>query len=248
MDRTPPVTTQSLTPVGVFIVDDHEIVRAGLVALFESTDGFEVVGQAGTAAEALEQINSCRPDVAIIDVQLPDGSGISVCREINSALPDVRCLILTSHDDDEAIFAAVTAGARGYLLKEIRTSAITDAVREVAAGRSLLDPSITERVLTRLRSGAADDRLATLTDRDRQVLALIADGLTNREIGARLFLAEKTVKNYVSALLAKLGMQRRTQIAVYGAGLKSQHQRFDSASPRSSESTASGSARHRSKP
>jgi two-component system response regulator DevR len=246
MDREATVTTD---PVRVFILDDHEIVRSGLVALFEATDGFAIAGQAATAAEALERIRRCRPDVAVVDVQLPDGSGIAVCREISSELPDVRCLILTSYDDDEAIFAAVTAGARGYLLKEIRTTAITHAVREVAAGRSLLDPTVTERVLTRLRSGApSDDRLASLTDRDRQILALIADGLTNREIGARLFLAEKTVKNYVSALLAKLGMQRRTQIAVYGAGLNSSAPRANGTPPQAVEHAAAVNHHYRSRP
>ena len=157
----------------------------------------------------------------MLDARLPDGSGIDVCRDIRSALPEVRCLILTSYDDNDAIFAAVMAGASGYLLKEIRGTRLLDAMREVAAGKSLLDPSVTERLLTRLREGAPrDEKLESLTAREREILALIADGLTNRQIGEKLFLAEKTVKNYVSGLLAKLGMERRTQAAVYGAELK----------------------------
>jgi two-component system, NarL family, response regulator DevR len=216
-------SAHSVTEAGavrVFVLDDHEVVRRGLITLFAAAHGLSVVGEAGAAADAMPRIRDCRPDVAILDVQLPDGSGIEVCREIGSHLPDVQCLILTSYDDDQAVFAAVMAGARGYLLKDIGGAALVDAVRQVAAGHSLLDPVTTERVLRRLRGGNRDDsRLAGLTDRDRQLLTLIADGLTNREIGARLFLAEKTVKNYVSALLAKLGMQRRTQIAAYGAGL-----------------------------
>jgi two-component system, NarL family, response regulator DevR len=207
--------------IRVFMLDDHEIVRRGIADLLESAEDITVVGEAGTAAEALARIPAVRPDVAVLDARLPDGSGIDVCREIRSALPDIRCLILTSYDDNDAIFAAVMAGASGYLLKEIRGSNLLDAVRQVAAGKSLLDPSVTERLLTRLREGAPkDSRLASLTDREREILTLIADGLTNRQIGERLFLAEKTVKNYVSALLAKLGMERRTQAAVYGAEMR----------------------------
>jgi two-component system response regulator DevR len=204
--------------IRVFLLDDHEIVRRGIAGLFESIDDMSVVGEAGTAAEALARIPAVRPDVAVLDARLPDGSGIDVCRDIRSQLPDVRCLILTSYDDNDAVFAAVMAGASGYLLKEIRGTNLVDAVRQVAAGKSLLDPSVTERLLTRLRTGEpADARLASLTDREHEILALIADGLTNRQIGERLFLAEKTVKNYVSGILAKLGMQRRTQAAVYAS-------------------------------
>jgi two-component system response regulator DevR len=208
-------------PIRVFLLDDHEIVRRGIADLFESAPDITVVGEAGTAAEALARIPAAHPDVAVLDARLPDGSGIDVCRDIRSALPDVRCLILTSYDDNDAIFAAVMAGAAGYLLKEIRGNSLVDAVRQVAAGKSLLDPSVTERLLTRLREGAPrDEKLESLTAREREILALIADGLTNRQIGERLFLAEKTVKNYVSGLLSKLGMERRTQAAVYGAEIK----------------------------
>ena len=207
--------------IRVFLLDDHEIVRRGIANLIESADDLTVVGEAGTTAEALARIPAARPDVAILDARLPDGSGIDVCRDIRSERPEIRCLILTSYDDNDAIFAAVMAGAAGYLLKEIRGNGLIDAIREVAAGKSLLDPSVTERLLTRLREGAPrDEKLDSLTGREREILTLIAEGLTNRQIGERLFLAEKTVKNYVSGLLAKLGMQRRTQAAVYGAQIK----------------------------
>jgi two-component system, NarL family, response regulator DevR len=205
-------------PVRVFLLDDHEIVRRGIADLLEAEEHITVVGEAGTAAEALRRIPAAQPDVAVLDARLPDGSGVDVCRDIRSAMPDVRCLILSSYDDSDAIFAAIMAGASGYLLKEIRGRSLVEAIREVAAGKSLLDPAVTERLLTRLRQTApADERLASLTERERQILGLITEGLTNREIGERLCLAEKTVKNYVSGLLAKLGMQRRTQAAVYGA-------------------------------
>jgi len=212
--------------IKVFLLDDHEIVRRGIADLLEAESGLVVVGEAGTAAEALRRIPAARPDVAVLDARLPDGSGIDVCRDIRSAHPEIRCLILTSYDDNDAIFAAVMAGASGYLLKEIRGTSLVDAVRQVAAGKSLLDPAVTERLLTRLREGAPrDERLASLTDREREILSLIADGLTNKQIGERLFLAEKTVKNYVSGLLAKLGMQRRTQAAVLAAELRSRESR-----------------------
>jgi two-component system response regulator DevR len=184
---------------------------------------FEVVGEAGTVAEALRRMPAVNPDVAILDGRLPDGSGIEVCRIVREAQPSVRCLILTSYDDDEAIFAAVLAGAAGYVLKQIRGSNLIEAVRQVAAGQSLLDPSVTARVLQRIREGKQEDaRLAALNAQERKILILIAEGLTNRQIGERLFLAEKTVKNNVSSLLAKLGMQRRTQAAVFGANLRDQ--------------------------
>jgi two-component system, NarL family, response regulator DevR len=217
MDDPAAVTSQ----IRVFLLDDHEIVRRGIADLIESADDLAVVGEAGTTAEALARIPAARPDVAVLDARLPDGSGIDVCRDIRSERPEIRCLILTSYDDNDAIFAAVMAGAAGYLLKEIRGNSLIDAIREVAAGKSLLDPAVTERLLTRLREGAPrDEKLESLTAREREILTLIADGLTNRQIGERLFLAEKTVKNYVSGLLAKLGMQRRTQAAVYGAEIK----------------------------
>jgi two-component system response regulator DevR len=214
-------TAEADRRIRVFLLDDHEIVRRGIADLIDSADDLTIVGEAGTAAEALARVPAARPHVAVLDARLPDGSGIDVCRDLRSAVPDVRCLILTSYDDQDAIFAAVMAGASGYLLKEIRGTRLLDAVREVAAGKSLLDPSVTEHLLSRLRSGAPEDaRLASLTDREREILGLIADGLTNRQIGEKLFLAEKTVKNYVSALLVKLGMQRRTQAAVFGAEIR----------------------------
>jgi two-component system response regulator DevR len=214
-------TGLSATPIRVFLLDDHEIVRRGIADLLSAAEDMEVVGEAGTAAEALRRIPAVHPDVALLDGRLPDGSGIDVCREIRSSFPEIGCLILTSYDDDDALFAAVMAGASGYLLKEIRGSSLLDGIRQVKAGRSLLSPVVTERVMRRLREGKEQDpRLAGLTERERDILDLIADGLTNRQIGERLFLAEKTVKNYVSALLAKLGMQRRTQAAVFGSELK----------------------------
>ncbi len=215
----------SAAPTGekitVFLVDDHEIVRRGIAELLGSDPDIVVVGQAGTAADALARIPEVAPQVVLLDGRLPDGSGIDVCREIRSAHPDIRCLIFTSYDDNDAIFAAVMAGAAGYLLKEIKGTRLLAAIRQVAAGKSLLDPAATERLLTRLRDNSGGDaRLASLTDRERDVLGLIADGLTNRQIGQRLFLAEKTVKNYVSVVLAKLGMERRTQAAVLAAELR----------------------------
>jgi len=210
-----------LTSIRVFLLDDHEIVRRGIADLLSVEPDIEIVGEASSAAEALHRIPAVRPDVAVLDARLPDGSGIDVCRDIRSSLPDTRCLILTSYDDNDAVFAAVMAGASGYLLKEVRGSSLLDAIRQVAAGRSLLDPNVTERLLAKLREPApVDDKLAELTPREREILELIADGMTNRQIGERLYLAEKTVKNYVSSLLAKLGMQRRTQAAVYGSHLR----------------------------
>jgi two-component system response regulator DevR len=220
MDDSPPMNDAADRVIRVFLLDDHEVVRRGITDVLEA-DGIAVVGEAATAAEALRRIPATSPDVAILDARLPDGSGIDVCREVRSTLPAVRCLILTSYDDADAVFAAVMGGASGYLLKQIRGTSLVDAVRQVAAGRSLLDPAVTERLLARLREGTTTDpHLASLTDREREILSLIADGLTNRQISDRLFLAEKTVKNYVSGLLAKLGMQRRTQAAVYGATIR----------------------------
>jgi two-component system response regulator DevR len=218
---TEPDTAQSVTRI--FLLDDHEIVRRGVADLLNSVPDFEVIGEAGSVAEALRRLPAAVPDVAILDGRLPDGSGIEVCRIIREQNPEVKCLILTSYDDDEAIFAAVLAGAAGYVLKQIRGSNLIDAVRQVAAGQSLLDPTVTARVLQRIREGKQEDaRLASLNAQERKILILIAEGLTNRQIGERLFLAEKTVKNNVSSLLAKLGMQRRTQAAVFGANLKDQ--------------------------
>ncbi|GGK96513.1 DNA-binding response regulator [Salinibacterium xinjiangense] len=201
--------------IRVFLLDDHELVRRGISALLGAEVDIEVVGEASTAAQAIGRIRATTPDVAVLDVRLPDGSGIDVCRDIRSSLPGTRCLMLTGYDDDEAIYAAVLAGASGYVIKDIRGSGLVDSVRAVAAGRSLLDPALNRRVVERINENhEADPRLQSLTIRERQILPLIAEGLTNREIGERLNLAEKTVKNYISGLLSKLGLQRRTQAAV----------------------------------
>jgi len=205
-------------PIRVFLLDDHEIVRRGLKDLLEVDGDIEVVGESGLAEEAIRRIPALRPDVAVLDGRLPDGSGIDVCREIRSLRPEIAALILTSYDDDEALFAAIMAGAAGYVLKQIRGNDLVDAVRRVAGGQSMLDPAVTQRVLERLREGPkSDEALAPLTDQERRVLELIGEGLTNRQIGARMFLAEKTVKNYVSSVLAKLGFERRTQAAVFAS-------------------------------
>lgn len=206
--------------IRVFVLDDHELVRRGLADLLGAVDDIKVVGEAATAEQALRRLPALQPDVAVLDARLPDGSGIDVCRDINSTLPGVRCLILTSYDDQEALFAAVMAGAAGYLLKEIGGSSLVDGIREVAAGRSLLDPVTTAALLARLRTPRSADATDALSARECEILELIAEGCTNRQIAERLFLSEKTVKNYVSALLAKLGMQRRTQAAVYGSKLR----------------------------
>jgi len=205
--------------VKVFLLDDHEVVRRGVKSLFDAEPDMEVVGEAGTAAEALARVPAVRPDVAVLDVRLPDGDGVSVCRDLRSQMPELSCLMLTSFSDDEALFDAILAGAAGYVLKQIRGSDLIGAVRTVAAGGSLLDPRATAAVLERMRSPKADDPLKDLTEQERRILELIGEGLTNREIGARIFLAEKTVKNYVSNLLAKLGLQRRTQVAVLATNL-----------------------------
>lgn len=204
----------------VFLVDDHEIVRRGLAQLIHSVPDLEVVGEAGTVRDALRRIAATRPDVAVLDVRLPDGSGIDLCRDIRSAQPEVSCLILTAFDDDNALRAAVLAGASGYVLKDVRSGSLVAAIRDAAAGKTVQPAELMRRTAQALHSQRAPDAAPItpdLTLRERQVLELIAEGLTNRDIGARLGLAEKTVKNYVSALLAKLGMERRTQAAVYGA-------------------------------
>ncbi len=207
--------------LGVFLLDDHEVVRAGIRAMLEATDDLVVVGEASTVAEALARIPTAQPQVALLDVRLPDGSGVEVCREIRSAHPDIRCLMLTSYADDEALYAAIMAGAAGYVLKQVGVGDLVDDIRRVGAGHSLLDPSVTRRVLERLRTGPREDlRLASLTLQERKVLDLIAEGKTNRQIAEELFLAEKTVKNYVSNLLAKLGMERRTQAATFAVRLE----------------------------
>jgi DNA-binding NarL/FixJ family response regulator len=204
--------------IRVFLLDDHEIVRRGVRELLETEPDITVIGEAGTAASALARIPALMPDVAVLDVRLPDGDGVSVCRDIRSALPQVACLMLTSFGDDEALFDAIMAGAAGYVLKQIRGTDLVGAVRTIAAGRSLLDPEAASRVMQRMRDQAArSDPLAELTPQERRILELIGEGLTNRQIGERMYLAEKTVKNYVSALFAKLGMNRRTQAAAFAA-------------------------------
>jgi DNA-binding NarL/FixJ family response regulator len=214
MDENAPETKQ----IKVFLLDDHEIVRLGVRDLLEAEPDITVVGEAGTAASALARIPALRPDVAVLDVRLPDGDGVSVCRDIRSRMPEVACLMLTSFGDDEALFEAIMAGAAGYVLKQIRGTDLVGAVRTVASGRSLLDPEAASRVMARMRDQSRkSDPLAGLTGQERKILELIGEGLTNRQIGERLFLAEKTVKNYVSALFAKLGMERRTQAAAYAA-------------------------------
>lgn len=214
------------TPIRVFLLDDHDVVRRGLRDLLEAADGFEIVGEAATADEALRRIPPTQPEVAILDVRLPDGNGVEVCRDIRSRSPEIACLILTSFSDDEALFDAIMAGASGYLLKQIRESDLVGAIRQVASGRSLLDPALTEKVLERLRTGSAEDeRLGQLTPQERRILELIGEGLTNRQIGERIHLAEKTVKNYVSNLLSKLGMDRRTEVAALAARLDERRQR-----------------------
>jgi DNA-binding NarL/FixJ family response regulator len=201
-------------PIRVFLLDDHEIVRRGVRELLEAEADIVVVGEASTAAEALARVPATHPDVAILDVRLPDGDGVSVCRDLRSERPDLQCLMLTSFADDEALFDAILAGAAGYVLKQIRGTDLVGAVRTIAAGGSLLDPRAAAMVMERMRTPKADDPLAALTDQERRILDLIGEGLTNRQIGERMFLAEKTVKNYVSNLLSKLGLQRRTQAAV----------------------------------
>jgi DNA-binding NarL/FixJ family response regulator len=209
-------------PIKVFLVDDHEVVRRGVAALLQSEDDMRVVGEAGTAEQAIARIPAVRPHVAVLDVRLPGGTGVDVCREVRSQRPEIACLMLTSFADDEALYDAVMAGAAGYVLKQIHGADLVGAVRTVAAGGSLLDPGSTGRMLERLRGGTpgAPDPLAELSRQERQILDLIGEGLTNRQIGERLFLAEKTVKNYVSSLLSKLDLQRRTQAAILVAELR----------------------------
>ncbi len=206
--------------IRVYLLDDHEVVRRGLRDLLEREGDIEVVGESASAEEAVRRIPAMRPHVAVLDARLPDGSGIDVCRDVRSIDPSIRALILTSYEDDEALFAAIMAGASGYVLKQVRGNDLIEAVRTVAGGQSLLDPAITQRVLDRIRKGPEQpSELAALTDQERRILELIAEGLTNRQIAERMFLAEKTVKNYVSSLLAKLGLERRTQAAVFATRL-----------------------------
>jgi two-component system response regulator DevR len=226
----PGLGDEARQPIAVFLLDDHEIVRRGVRDLLESEPDIEVIGEAGTAASAVARIPALRPDVAVLDLRLPDGDGVSVCREVRSLLPELSCLMLTSFSDEKALFEAIMAGASGYVLKQILGSDLVGAVRTVASGGSLLDPGAASRVLNRMREMAVRrDPLAELTGQERRVLELIGEGLTNRQIGERMFLAEKTVKNYVSAVFAKLGMERRTQAAAYATQLK------NDAAPRDAE-------------
>ena len=215
-----------MEPIRVFLLDDHEIVRRGLADLIGLEKDMEVVGEAGSVHDALVRIPATRPDVAVLDVRLPDGNGVEVCREIRSTMPEVSALMLTSCSDDEALFDAIMAGASGYVLKEIRGNDLIEAIRQVAAGNSLLDPVATARVLDRMRNGDKHDpRLKALSDQERRILELIGEGMTNRQIGEQMHLAEKTVKNYVSSLFAKLGMERRTQAAAFAARISAENGR-----------------------
>lgn len=210
-----------MEPIRVYLLDDHEIVRRGLKGVLEADGQVVVVGESGSAREAMRVLPSVAPDVAVLDVRLPDGSGIEVCRDLHSSAPQVRSLILTSYDDDEALFAAIMAGACGYLLKVIAGSDVVEAVRRVAGGQSLIDPALTARVLERVRLGpAAEPALASLSEQEHNVLTLIAEGLTNRQIASQMVLSEKTVKNYVSSVLTKLGLESRTQAAVLATKLQ----------------------------
>ena len=204
--------------IRVFLLDDHEIVRRGVRDLLEAEPGITVIGEAGTAAAALARVPALKPDVAVLDIRLPDGDGVTVCRDLRSKMPQLACLMLTSYSDDEALVDAIMAGAAGYVLKQVGSLDLIDTIRCAGAGQSLLDPTLTERVLDRLRQGPKlDPRLASLTPQERRILDLIAEGYTNRQIADTMFLAEKTVKNYVSNLLGKLGMERRTQAATFAA-------------------------------
>jgi DNA-binding NarL/FixJ family response regulator len=218
---TEPTAPRTLT---VVVVDDHEVVRQGLVAMLDRRPGFQVVGEAGTVAEAIEITSRFQPDLVVMDVRLPDGSGIEACREIRANLPETRVMMLTSYPDEEAVLAAIVAGASGYLLKQVRARDLVAALEAVGRGESLLDPAVTGKVLERMRRIATSDQpdeLAALTQQERKILALVADGMTNKEIAAEIFLSDKTVKNYVSSILAKLNLERRAQAAAYVARLKS---------------------------
>ncbi|MER6129038.1 response regulator transcription factor [Streptomyces sp. NPDC001795] len=206
------------SPIRVFLLDDHEVVRRGVRDLLNDEPDIDVIGEAGTVEQALVRVPALRPQVAVLDVRLPDGDGVTVCRELRSRMPELACLMLTSFDDEEALLDSIMAGASGYVLKQIQGSDLVSAVRTVAGGQSLLDPSATTKLMARLRGGRQEeqepDGLEGLTGREREILALIGEGLTNRQIGQRLYLAEKTVKNHISRLLAKLGVERRIQAAV----------------------------------
>jgi len=212
--------TDASPKIRVYLLDDHEVVRQGLRALLESAGDIEIVGESGSAVDATHRIPALHPDVAVLDARLPDGSGIEVCREVRAVDPAIGALILTSYDDDEALFAAIMAGAAGYVLKEIKGTDLVTAIREVAAGNSLIDPTLTTRVLERVRHPhVLAPELAELTEQELKLLGFIAEGMTNRQIAEQMFLAEKTVKNYVSSILSKLGLERRTQAAVLASKL-----------------------------
>ncbi|MEV6291413.1 response regulator transcription factor [Streptomyces sp. NPDC051896] len=214
-------------PIRVFLLDDHEVVRRGVRDLLNDEPDIEVIGEAGTVEQALVRVPALRPQVAVLDVRLPDGDGVTVCRELRSRMPELACLMLTSFDDEEALLDSIMAGASGYVLKQIQGSDLVSAVRTVAAGQSLLDASATTRLMARLRGDQQEeqqpDGLQGLTEREREILALIGEGLTNRQIGQRLYLAEKTVKNHISRLLAKLGVERRIQAAVIATQVQDRH-------------------------
>lgn len=218
---------QQPAKISVFLVDDHEIFRRGIRDLLASEPDVEVVGEAATASAAMARVSALRPDVALLDVRLPDGDGITVCREICSALPGTACLMLTAYNDDQAVLGAIMAGAAGYVSKQTAGTDLIGALRAVASGQSVLDPLASRRVMARLREQAAASPTATLSDQEKRVLDLVGEGLTNRQIAERMFLAEKTVKNYVSSLLTKLGMQRRTQAAAFAVRHAGDHRRAD---------------------
>ncbi|MER6611976.1 response regulator transcription factor [Streptomyces xantholiticus] len=223
-------------PVTVFLLDDHEVVRRGVHDLLDAEPDLTVIGEASTAEQALARVPALRPQVAVLDVRLPDGDGVGVCRELRSRMPDLACLMLTSFDDEEALLDAIMAGASGYVLKQITGADLVSAVRTVASGQSMLDPGATARVMARLRGGGAQEEspqgLPGLTEREREILALVGEGLTNREIGKQLYLAEKTVKNNISRLLAKLGVERRVQAAVIATQAAAQGDRSGSTATR----------------
>jgi two-component system response regulator DevR len=210
------------TSLRIFICDDHELVRVGLRSLLEAEPGYDVVGEAGDAETAVQLASELHPDVVLMDVRLPGRSGIEACRDIRSAHPEIAVIILTAYADDEALFSSIMAGAAGYVLKQVRGSDLVGAIRQVSEGRSLLDPEVTSRVLARLRGDAANEPIEDLTPQERKILNLVAEGLTNRQIGEKVFLAEKTVKNYVSNILMKLGLSRRAEAAAYMARRRTQ--------------------------
>jgi DNA-binding NarL/FixJ family response regulator len=213
-------------PIRVIVVDDHEIVRQGLVALLDRRPGFQVVGEAGNVAEAVAETRRLKPNVVVMDVRLPDGSGVEACREIRAELPDTRVIMLTSYPDEEAVLSAIVAGASGYLLKQIRARDLVSALEAVGRGESLLDPAVTERVLERVRriaNGQYHDELAVLTPQEQKILKLVAEGKTNKEIASEVFLSDKTVKNYVSSILSKLNLERRAQAAAFVAKQRREH-------------------------